>query len=105
MNCSKAHYAATHNSISAWRCQTLFLHGSEAEKGFHSHGVCAIIRAVKLFIGGNFMKLEELYQSKCTSAEKLAEAVGDGWVFGMDAGPTQTEAIMAAICERAKTVP
>ena len=48
------------------------------------------------------MKLEELYQSKCTSAEKLAEAVGDGWVFGMDAGPTQTEAIMAAICERAK---
>ena len=30
------------------------------------------------------MKLEELYQSKCTSAEKLAEAVGDGWVFGMD---------------------
>ena len=51
------------------------------------------------------MKLEELYQSKCTSAEKLAEAVGDGWVFGMDAGPTQTEAIMAAICERAKTVP
>ena len=43
------------------------------------------------------MKLEELYQSKCTSAEKLAEAVGDGWVFGMDAGPTQTEAIMAAI--------
>lgn len=48
------------------------------------------------------MNIQENYASKLTSAEKLAERVESGWNFGMDAGPTQTEAILAAVCARAR---
>ena len=48
------------------------------------------------------MNYQELYRSKLVSAQDLAAVVENGWLFGMDDGPTQTDAIMAAICERAK---
>lgn len=48
------------------------------------------------------MNIKEVYAAKLTSAEKLAERVESGWNFGMDAGPTQTEAILAAVCARAR---
>lgn len=48
------------------------------------------------------MNIQEIYAEKLTSAEKLAERVESGWNFGMDAGPTQTEAILAAVCARAR---
>ena len=48
------------------------------------------------------MNIQEVYAAKLTSAEKLAERVESGWNFGMDAGPTQTEAILAAVCARAR---
>ncbi len=48
------------------------------------------------------MIFQELYQSKLISAQELAAKVDSGWLLGMDDGPTQTDAIMAAVCERAK---
>ncbi len=47
------------------------------------------------------MNFQEMYQQKLISAAELAKKVESGWVFGMDAGATQTEAILAAVCERA----
>ncbi len=43
----------------------------------------------------------ELYASKLTTAEALAGQVESGWVLGMDAGASQTPAIMSAIARRA----
>ena len=48
------------------------------------------------------MNIQEVYAAKLTSADKLAERVESGWNFGMDAGATQTEAILAAVCARAR---
>ena len=48
------------------------------------------------------MDLKELYAAKLVSAQDVASRVESGWLLGMDDGPTQTDAIMAAICERAK---
>lgn len=48
------------------------------------------------------MNYQEVYQQKLFSASALAETVESGWVFGMDAAATQTEAIIGAVCERAK---
>ena len=48
------------------------------------------------------MNYKEIYNSKLTSAEELAKYVESNWVLGMDAGASQTDAIMAAICARAK---
>lgn len=49
------------------------------------------------------MNIQELYQKKLISAQDLAERVENGWVLGMDAAPTQTDAIVSAVCERAKS--
>lgn len=46
----------------------------------------------------DFMKL---YASKLMSAEDVASIVKSGWLIGMDAGPSQTPAIMSAIAARA----
>ena len=48
------------------------------------------------------MDLKELYAAKLTGVRELAARVENGWLLGMDNGPTQTDGIMAAICERAK---
>lgn len=44
---------------------------------------------------------KELYASKLTTAQELAARVESGWTLGMDAGASQTPAIMAAIAARA----
>lgn len=41
-----------------------------------------------------------IYQTKLTTAEQVAQQVQSGWVIGMDAGPTQTPAIIAAMVEK-----
>ncbi len=41
-----------------------------------------------------------IYQTKLTTAERVAQQVQSGWVIGMDAGPTQTPAIIAAMAEK-----
>ena len=41
-----------------------------------------------------------LYESKRTSAEEVAKQIQSGWLLGMDAGPTQADALMAAISEK-----
>ena len=48
------------------------------------------------------MDFKEIYNSKLFSAEELVKCVEDGWLFGMDAGPNQTDAIMRALCDRAR---
>ena len=48
------------------------------------------------------MEYSSIYNSKLTSAGELAKRVSDNWVLGMDSGPSQTDAIIAAVCERAK---
>ena len=48
------------------------------------------------------MSYIDLYNSKLVSAEVAAALVKSGWVLGMDAAPTQTPAIMEAVCSRAK---
>lgn len=48
------------------------------------------------------MDYREIYASKLTTAEKLAECLNSGWSLGMDSGPSQTPAIMAAFARRAK---
>ena len=45
---------------------------------------------------------KQLYASKLTTAEKVAEQVESGWVLGMDAGPSNTDAIMSALAQRAQ---
>ena len=51
---------------------------------------------------GFLMDLKELYAAKLVSAQDVASRVENGWLLGMDDGPTQTDAIMEAVCERAK---
>lgn len=41
-----------------------------------------------------------LYAQKCTTAEEVAKQVQSGWILGMDAGPTQTDALMNAIAKK-----
>lgn len=41
-----------------------------------------------------------MYREKLKTPEQVAQQVESGWVFGMDAAPTQTEAIMKAVAER-----
>lgn len=41
-----------------------------------------------------------MYQAKRMTAEQVAQQVQSGWVIGMDAGPTQTEAIIGAIADK-----
>lgn len=41
-----------------------------------------------------------MYQAKLMTAEQVAQQVESGWVIGMDAGPTQTEAIIGAIADK-----
>ena len=48
------------------------------------------------------MDYREIYTSKLTTPEKLAERLESGWSLGMDSGPSQTPAIMAAFARRAK---
>ena len=48
------------------------------------------------------MNYKDIYASKLTSADELAKVVENNWVLGMDAGVSQTEAIMSAISKRAK---
>ena len=48
------------------------------------------------------MNYKGIYESKLTSAEMLAGQIENNWVLGMDAGPSQAEAIIAAICSRAR---
>lgn len=48
------------------------------------------------------MEYSSIYNSKLTSAGELAKRVSDNWVLGMDSGPSQTDAIIATVCERAK---
>ena len=48
------------------------------------------------------MDYREMYASKLTTAEKLAESLESGWSLGMDSGPSQTPAIMTAFARRAK---
>ena len=48
------------------------------------------------------MNYREIYTSKLTTPEKLAERLESGWSLGMDSGPSQTPAIMAAFARRAK---
>jgi len=43
---------------------------------------------------------KSIYESKRTTAAEVAKQVQSGWMLGMDAGPTQTDAIMTAIAER-----
>lgn len=43
-----------------------------------------------------------LYNEKLMSAAELASKIESGWCIGMDAGPSQTPAIMDALCERAR---
>lgn len=45
--------------------------------------------------------LEKMYAAKRMSAERVAAKVESGWFLGMDAGPSQTPAIMSAIAKRA----
>lgn len=47
------------------------------------------------------MDYKQIYASKLMTAEMAADMVQSGWVIGMDAGPTQTDAILAALCEKA----
>lgn len=44
---------------------------------------------------------KELYASKLMSAEEAAQRVEDGWLIGMDSGPSQTPAIISAMAARA----
>lgn len=44
---------------------------------------------------------KEMYAQKLMSAEDAAGRVESGWLIGMDAGPSQTPAIMSAIAKRA----
>ena len=44
----------------------------------------------------------EMYANKLASASEAAALVQSGWSISMDAGPSQTPAIMSAIAERAK---
>ena len=48
------------------------------------------------------MTLNEIYRSKLTSAEQLAENIGSGWTLGMDSGASHTDAILGALCARAE---
>ena len=43
-----------------------------------------------------------LYAQKLTSADAVAEQVQSNWLFGMDTGPSQTPAIMAAVANKIK---
>ncbi len=45
---------------------------------------------------------QALYNQKLTTAEELAARVENGWSIGMDAGASQTPAILDAVCARAK---
>ena len=51
------------------------------------------------------MNIEEIYREKLTTAEELVSRVENGWMLGMDSGPTQTDGIMAALCRRAAEAP
>lgn len=46
------------------------------------------------------MDYQAMYEQKRMSAEDVARQVQSGWMIGMDAAPTQTPAIMAAIAEK-----
>mgnify|MGYP000776359510 CR=1 FL=1 len=48
------------------------------------------------------MTYKEMYQTKLTTAEKLAESLESGWVLGMDSGPSQTPGIMKAFAQRVR---
>ena len=39
---------------------------------------------------------QAMYQSKLKTAQQVAAMVESGWVFGMDAAPTQADGIMNA---------
>ena len=51
------------------------------------------------------MDFQEIYRKKLVTAEEVAAQVKDNWTLGMDSGPTQTDAIMAALCARAAVSP
>jgi len=48
------------------------------------------------------MDFKEIYASKLTTPEKIAEQVRSGWLMCMDAGPSQTEAIIGAVTQKVK---
>ena len=48
------------------------------------------------------MEYSEIYKSKLLSAADVAAQVRSGWVLGMDAAPTQTSAVMAAVAEKVR---
>ena len=41
-----------------------------------------------------------LYAQKLMTADAVAEQVQSNWLFGMDTGPSQTPAIMAAVANK-----
>ena len=48
------------------------------------------------------MDYSEIYKSKLMQPADVAAQVQSGWIMGMDAGPTQTPAIMTAVTEKVK---
>ena len=42
---------------------------------------------------------QAMYQSKLKTAQQVAAMVESGWVFGMDAAPTQADGIMNALAD------
>ena len=48
------------------------------------------------------MDYREIYSSKLMSAADMAAQVRSGWVLGMDAAPTQTDGIMAAVTDKVR---
>lgn len=45
---------------------------------------------------------KQLYSSKLTEAGSLAARVESGWTLGMDAGPSQPDGFVSALCRRAR---
>ena len=45
---------------------------------------------------------KEIYQQKLKTAAQVAQMVESGWVFGMDAAPTQADGIMNAIADHVR---
>ena len=42
---------------------------------------------------------QAMYQSKLKTMKQAAEMVESGWVFGMDAAPTQADGLMDAVAD------
>jgi acyl-CoA hydrolase len=48
------------------------------------------------------MNYSQMYQAKLTTPAKLAEVLQSDWTLGMDAGPSQTPAIMSAFAAKVR---